>query len=46
VKTNRNRSASLSHEKESSGAGFTLMKTKRSGAGAMFTKRRAAEPEL
>jgi len=33
-------------EKESSGAGATLMKTKSSGAGAMFMKRRAPEPEL
>jgi len=33
-------------KKESSGAETTLMKTKSSGAGAMFMKGRAAEPEL
>jgi len=35
-------------KKESSGAGAraTLMKTKSSGAGATFMKRRAADPEL
>jgi len=30
-------------KKESSGSGDTLMKTKNSGAGAMFMKRRALE---
>jgi len=38
VKTNRSRSWSLSHYKQSSGAAVTLMKTKSSGTGAMFMK--------
>jgi len=46
VKTNRSRSWIRSHEKESSGAAATLIKTKSSGAGAMFMKRRTPEPEL
>jgi len=33
-------------KKESPGAGGTLVKSKSSGDGAMFMKRRAAEPEL
>jgi len=33
-------------KKESYGAVATLMKITSSGAGAMFMKRRAAEPEL
>jgi len=43
---NRSQSWSRNHEKERSGAAVTLMKTMSSGAGAMFMKRRAAEPEL
>jgi len=46
VKTNRSQSWIRNHEKESSGAGATLMKTMSSGAGAMFMRRRAPEPEL
>jgi len=46
VKTNRNRSWGLSHEKDSPGPRATLMKTKSSGSGEMFMKRRAPESEL
>jgi len=36
----------MKRERESSGAGVTLMKTRSSGAGATFMKIRVPEPEL